>query len=112
MTNIFLYGHWLQLSLPTRQKIAGQFGIIKRGSTEVFNNTIKSDGYLIQEIESALNIDAIQTYLGSNETDMTKLWTMMIDKIEGREVIAPTIINEIVIIEPIIKRRGRPAKSK
>lgn len=107
---MFLYGSWLHLSLATRHKLAEQFGIIKRGSTEVFNNTIKSDGYVVGEIEGALNVDAIQKYLGSEETDMAKLWTMMVDKIEGREVQEPVVSDVLVTINQIVpNKRGRPS---
>lgn len=90
----------MQLTLSTRIKLANQFGIVKRGSTEVFNDTIKSDGYLIKEVEQALNIDAIQKYLGVNETDMLTLWMWMIDKIEGRELTQPNIDTTIKPLIP------------
>ena len=109
---MFLYSIWCDTPLPTRQKIAAQFGIIKRGSTEVVENVIKSDGYVIKEVEQALNIDAIQKYLETDETDMMVLWGMMIAKIEGRVVYnAPKVevVTEIVTItDTITKKRGRP----
>ncbi len=88
---MFLYGQWLKLSLPTRALIAAQFGIIKRGSTEVFDNQIVKDGYVIGEIEAALNIDAIQKYVGSENTDMAILWDMLVCKAEGREYTPPVV---------------------
>lgn len=83
---LFLYSRWTSLSLPTRIKIASQFNIQKKGPTEVFDNQIKSDGYLIKDVEEALNIDAIQAYIGTQETDMMTLWLWLIDKVEGREL--------------------------
>lgn len=80
---MFLYSQWVQLSLPTRNAIADKFGILKRGSTEVFNNTIKSDGYVLKEVEEALNIDAIQKFLGTEETDMSVLWVGLVSKVEN-----------------------------
>lgn len=113
----------MELPITTRHKIAVQFGIIKKGSTEVFNNTVKSDGYVIKDIEEALNVDAIQYYLEVNETDMLTLWMWMIDKIEGREFTRPNIDTTIAPISEtdaslteiggatIIKPKpGRPAK--
>ncbi len=85
---LFLYGQWLKLPLTTRAQIASQFGIIKRGSTEVFENRVVNDGYVIGEIEAALNIDALQKNLGSDLTDMAVLWDMMVCKAEGREYLA------------------------
>lgn len=78
-------------------KIASEFGIVKKGSTEVFDNQIKSDGYVISEIESALNIDALQRWTGQHSSDMLVLWDAMISKIEGREIIR--------------RKRGRPRKN-
>lgn len=84
---MFLFHKWLELNINTRHKIAAQFNIVKRGSTEVVDNIISNDGYKIKEIEEALNIDAIQTYLDTQEADMTKLWVMLINKIEGRSYV-------------------------
>lgn len=82
---LFLYGKWTATPISTRTKIAAQFGIQKKRSTHVANNEIIDDGYVIKEIEEALNIDALQKYLGTSETDMLTLWLWMVDKIEGRE---------------------------
>lgn len=57
----------------------------------MFNDTIKSDGYLIEDIEEKLNVPAIQAFLGTGETDMAKLWETLIARIEGRE---PIIVEE------------------
>jgi len=81
---LFLFGQWLELHIATRHKIAEAFGIQKKGPTEVFNNTIKSDGYLLKDIEEKLNVDALQKYTGSDSTDMMILWKLMVDKAEGR----------------------------
>lgn len=83
---MFLYHKWMELNINTRHAIAAQFGIEKKGSTEVFNNTIKSDGYLVKDVEQALNIDALQEYLGTHETDMMILWMWLVEKIEGKEL--------------------------
>lgn len=118
---MFLYSHWVNASLATRQKIAKQFGIIKRGPTEVVNDAIKSDGYLLKEVEEALNIDAIQKFLETEETEYVLLWNMLIDKVEGREPRVELIVsargNVIANGVPIVsinppKKRGRPAKIK
>ncbi len=88
---MFLYGHWMKLPLSTRQAIAVQFGIIKKGSTEVFDNQVKSDGYVIADVEAALGIDAIQKWTGSESTDFQVLWDMMVAKAEGKDKVAPPI---------------------
>ncbi len=110
---MILYGQWLQLPIQTRHKIASEFGIIKKGPTEVFNDTIKSDGYLIKDIESALTLDSLQKYFGVTETNLAVLWSFLIDRIEGRDIQILDINTPIKIIEPqiISKPRGRPKKN-
>jgi hypothetical protein len=46
---------------------------------------------VIKEIEEILNVDALQKFLESEETDMMMLWTKMVDRIEGREEIGISI---------------------
>ncbi len=86
---MFLYSHWLALPLPTRVAIATKFGIAKTGATHVADNRIISDGYNIGDVERALNIDAIQQYLGIENTDMETLFKLLVAKIEGKEVVTP-----------------------
>ncbi len=89
---MFLYSHWLNLSIPTRIKIAREFGIEKKGQTHVEDNKVKSDGYHLVDIEKNLNVDSIKGYLETNETSMSVLWTMLIDKMEGRMKVPDTVI--------------------
>lgn len=93
------YGKWLSLSLETRNKIAAIFGIPKKGQIEVFSNTIKNDGYLVQDIEAALTIEAMQKYLGSEHTDRELLAGMLVNKVEAQPelVVTGTPIPEKVI---------------
>lgn len=125
---MFLYSHWLKLPINTRIAIAIAFNIQKKGSTEVFNNEVIRDGYPIGDIEQALNIDAIQKYLGSDETDFNILWEQLIAKIEGRATTvaaAPIIPSTTIETSPqvpsaqavasskstkVTKKRGRPSK--
>lgn len=104
---MFLYSHWLKLPIQTRTLIANQFLIVKKSSTEVFNNEIVKDGYIVGDIEQALNVDALQKYTGSDETDMAVLWDMLVAKIEGRELPAVGLVSEPTTfnaqtIEPIL----------
>jgi len=75
----FLYSKWLELDLPTRHRIAQEFGIVKRNSTHVQDNVVVSDGYLIKEVEQALNLDAMQRVLNTSETDMAILWDILVN---------------------------------
>lgn len=97
---LFLFSKWMATPISTRTKIAAQFGIQKKRSTHVANNEIVDDGYIIKEIEEALNIDALQKYLNTSETDMLTLWLWMVDKIEGREQ-TKVNIDTTVIAKPI-----------
>lgn len=82
---MILYSRWVSLSLATRNKIAQEFNIQKKGATEVASNVIKSDGYLIEDIEGALTLEVLQLYLGAMEVnDLATLWEMLVDRIEGR----------------------------
>ncbi len=94
---MFLYHAWCELNINTRHRIAQDFNIAKKLPTEVFNNTIKSDGYVVKDIEQALNIDALQKYIGTSETDMALLWTWLVDKAEGREL---TNVNIDTTVKP------------
>ncbi len=78
------YSRWLATSLSTRQKIADDFKIIKKGSTHVVDNKVTSDGYIVEEIEAALSIEAMHAYLGigSSNLDANTLFVMIVDKIE------------------------------
>ena len=110
---MFLYSSWASLSLATRNKIAETFGIKKTGPTEVFANTIKSDGYAIKDIETVLTLSALQKYLGTTETDHTVLWNYLVDKIEGKNiqiVDTPVTIKVYNETEELKKRPGRPKK--
>lgn len=120
---MILYSSWLNLPLATRHKIADAFGIIKKGSTHVVDNTIQSDGFLIKEVEEALNVDALQKYLGSEETDMKILFDMLAKKVEQPEqpeVTATAPVPAITILPPEeakkfkreYKKRIKDAKTK
>lgn len=110
---MFQYGNWLRLPLPTRQKIAHEFNIVKRGSTHVVDNRVQDDGYLVHEVEAALTPEAIQRFLNTGEADLEVLWGKLVDRIEGREeeavpvVIVPNVV-EVVAAEEL--KKGDPVK--
>lgn len=100
---MFLYHLWLELPLATRDKIANEFGIERKGAVEVFSNTVKNDGYLIKEIESSLSLSSLQNYLGTEESSLPILWGWLIDKIEGK--------NPEVILEVVTKKNAKTKKT-
>lgn len=102
---MFLYSHWCSLPLATRHKIAEKFNIIKKRPTHVVNDYVQEDGYIVKDIEEALNVDAIQKFLNSQETDMAILWDNLIAKIEGREII------EIFPLEVLPPKEALKAKN-
>ncbi len=109
---MILYSKWLDLPISTRIKIASEFGIVKKGSTEVFNDTIKSDGYVLKEIEAALCLENLQKFVDEpEEKDIVLLWNFMLNKINGIPKVKPsmpiTIIpEEQVKIEPLVKEES------
>ncbi len=121
---VFLYGKWLRTPINTRHAIAKEFNIPKKGATEVSNNEVVKDGYFIEDIEQALNIDALQKYIGTGLTDMHVLWENLILKAEGKPVVLngpastpeppkpPQMTQEPLVNTAIPKRRGRPPKPR
>jgi hypothetical protein len=80
------YSKWLSLPLTTRQKIAGQFGITQVSSIEVFANTVKSDGYLVKDIEDALTREKMEAYIGRKSDSITDLFEWVVQKIDGKYI--------------------------
>ncbi len=85
-------------------------------STHVSNNQVVDDGYNLADVENAIKVIPMQNYLGSTETDVTKLFQMLIDNAEGKlpiietpqvEIEAKDIIPGNVVIK---KPKGRPKK--
>lgn len=101
--SIFLYHDWMQLPLSTRAKLADKFGFKKIGATHVFNNEVQSDGYALKDVEKALNVEAIKAYLETEDVDLTKLWPLLIEKIEGR---TPAVVPEV--IPPVTEGQAIP----
>lgn len=90
---MFLFSRWLDLPLQVRNEIAFLFGIPKKGSTEVHQNVIKSDGYHIKDIENALTVDAMQRYLDSDETSPeVLLWAVVESVQKNNKNISPLAI--------------------
>lgn len=95
-----LYSRWLAVPLETRNKIAQLFGIGRRGGVEVNSNEIKSDGYLIQDVEQALNVEALQNYLRTTETNLEVLWNNLLAVVEGRATL-PEAKPEVAPVPPL-----------
>lgn len=111
---MFSYGTWLRLPLSTRIRIANALGIAKTGSTHVQDNRIVSDGYKIEDVESAVNA----------AIDKGTPWELIVS--EEVVVSAPTALafvedtGTVTISNPVEtspkketkpkKKRGRPAK--
>jgi len=109
-----IYTEWRKLPMHTRQKIASHFGIIRTGSVEVFNNQINSDGYPFVEIEAKITPEALQSFLGTKETDFSKLWTAFVDLMEDRlpqVEIEPAEPIKIEIQESIEKVEEKPKRN-
>ena len=122
---MFLYSSWRNLPISTRIQIAEALGIKKVGPTHVRDNVVESDGYVIGDVEAALNVDKLQAYLGTDERDLNTLFKKLVDKVEGNvdttvdaPVVIPSVGEEVSVngipMEPVVekpKRRGRPKKN-
>lgn len=106
----FLYSKWLQLDLSTRHRIASEFGIIKKNSTHVQDNVVVNDGYLIQDVEQALNLDAMQRVLNTTETDMAILWDILIHSTPAPKVKPLEVATETPVETPIESKPIKHAK--
>lgn len=80
------YSHWMGLKLSTRIKIAEELNIPKLRSTHVANDQVLDDGYNIKDVEEAIKVVPLQTYLKSTETDVFKLFDELVLKAEGRYI--------------------------
>lgn len=122
---MFLFSVWRSVPLPTRIKIATAFGIAKVGPTHVRDNYVESDGYKIEDVERALNVDALQKYTGLESTDMAVLFNAVVAIAEGVQVVQVPAVDtsttvaesmakpeKIKVIPPEPKKRGRKAKAK
>ena len=103
---MFLYSKWGALKLSVRYAIADAFGIEKKGPTEVFANTVKSDGFLIEDIEKALTKQALQKYLHTTKSDLAVLFDMMVNKVQGiEEPEEEPVEKPIDVVEPIVAKK-------
>lgn len=106
------YHRWILLPIHVRNAIAFEFGIVKKGSTEVVNNTIKSDGYDINDIANALNMQALQAYLGTDMDDLSVLFDFLIQRMN--EPIKPDIEEPTPepAPEPVVEKKSVKKSTK
>lgn len=89
---MFTFSKWLELPLSIRIKLATHYGVVKKGSTHVFDSKVQSDGYDIKDVETMLA--SIQNkYPNSLPHDAIDLALSHIDN------------------PPLEKKRGRPKKN-
>lgn len=93
---VFLFSRWQSLPLHVRVLIAKEFGVAKVGPTHVFDNRILSDGYRTEEVEAALNPDALRKFVGSDSDDLMELWDLMVAKVTGEP--APEVNGVVVTL--------------
>jgi len=88
---MLLYSQWRSLSLPTRIQLAQTLGIKKFGPTHVRDNVVESDGYLIEDVEKAITVEALQELLDTTETDITKLFNELVWRAENPDEFRKTV---------------------
>lgn len=104
----------MALPLSTRAKIAENMGIQKVRPTHVSDNKVVDDGYNLQDVENAIKVASMQAYLNSTETDVTKLFQMLIDDAEGKTPAQIGGVDFAPVIEdkPVKKRAAKVTKKK
>lgn len=94
----------MRLPITTRHRIAEAFGIQKKGATEVANNEVVKDGYIVGDIDSALSKVKMQNYTGVITNDDAELWNAVVAVAEGRArpmlIADPVDITSLKNIEP------------
>ena len=90
------------LPIHVRQKFASDFGVIKKGSTHVFDNRIESDGYDIAEIEEVFTIEKLRNYLKTKSSDPDKLINMLIERVNN-----PAMVVESAKVTPEMVKLGQ-----
>jgi hypothetical protein len=101
---MILYSQWLSLPITTRHLIAEKFGILKKSPTHVVDNKIQSDGFLVQDVESALSVEALQKFLNVKCDNHIKLWNELVYRMEHpEEVIIPVEVYKALKTMPILK---------
>lgn len=92
--------YWLSLSWETRLKLIDLFGMQRTRSSAVSGGKVDADGY--QDELGKVSLEAMQKYLGSDESDFYKLLGMTIERLNGH-------YPDPTWVEP--KKRGRPKKA-
>ena len=64
---MMMYSKWLELPLTTRHLIAQKLNIEKKNPTHVMDNKVISDGYVIQDVETAMSLANLLTYLSTTK---------------------------------------------
>lgn len=102
----------MSIPLPTRQKIAHEFGIAKVRSISVVNDVVMDDGYDIRNVENSLSVEAMQNFTESKEKDPNTLLDLVIAKVNAVvEVIPQPIIPPIIEKpKPVDKTEGLVSK--
>lgn len=111
MGHIQMYREWLDLPIGVRHQIAFKLGLEKKFPTEVQDNFIKTDGYVMKDVEKALSIENLQTFLQTDEADHALLLKWLI---EGKPTPEIAIhLEEIKEVKTQFNgKRGRSAKIK
>ncbi len=94
-----LYSQWLQLPISTRHAIANALKINKKNPTHVVDNYVRDDGYPIGDVETALTMEAMKAYAGTDANSIELVWEAVVAKAEGREVVvSQTVVPEAAVI--------------
>lgn len=114
MQPVLNIGMWVSLSQEVRNKVRSIFDIPRSGNVEVIDGRIQTDGTTYEDLKF-LTVEKMQKYTGDTHTDFHKLFDKVLVKVNeelnpiGKVDVVPPIVPVAVV--PVIKKRGRPAKT-
>lgn len=102
---------WIGLKQETRIKLEEIFNIGKSVGTEVVNNTIVCDGHSNRDLE-VMNVSTMQEYINSSEEDFMKLFTKVLNKVEGEKEEVEVVETPVEINTQTETINAKPKKGK
>jgi len=73
------YVHWMKQSDAVRNHLASKFGLPVGGGREVTNGVLVSDGRTPEQVYNAFSVKELQSYVGSQSTDVYELFEAAVE---------------------------------
>lgn len=100
---------WLMVKKETREQIARDLNLSKRGGCIVEDGRVLSDGYTHDDL-SGITVEKLQEATGIMGDDLFELFGFLVDKIENPKepTIIPEIFEPIITTEQLSERKEEP----